>query len=129
MATVDGLREGAVQERILYIKLMNRPRAGDGQGEHGADRGRLDHRAKGLIATDAGSLGEATKNPASLVLFQRPVEIELVLKNPPTGDDVKANEARDKIPSVVCDQGSKFLFHGATPIRINEGGADRGGHR
>jgi hypothetical protein len=29
-AAVDGLREGVVQERIFYIKLMNGPGAGDG---------------------------------------------------------------------------------------------------
>jgi hypothetical protein len=118
-----------VQERILHIKLMNRPGAGDSQGEDSADRGRLDHRAEGLIVVDIGSLGEATKNPASLVPFQGAVRIELVLENPLAGDDVGANEARDKIPGVVGDQGSKFFFHGATPIWIDEGGADGGGHR
>jgi hypothetical protein len=108
---------------------MNRPGAGDGQGEHGADHGWLDHRTEGLIVVDAGSLGEAVKNPTSLVPFQRVVEIKLVLKNPLTGDDVGANGARDKIPGVVNDQCSKFFFHGAAPIRINKGGADGGGHR
>jgi hypothetical protein len=68
MAAVDCLREGVVQERVLHIKLMNRPGAGDDQGERGADRGRLDQGAKGFIIVDAWLLGEATKNPASLVL-------------------------------------------------------------
>jgi hypothetical protein len=108
---------------------MNRPGAGDGQGEDGADRGRLDHRAEGLIVVNAGSLGEAVKNPASLVPFQGAVGIKLVLKNSLTGDDVGANGARDKIPGVVGDQGSKFFFHSMTPIWIDEGGADGGGHR
>jgi hypothetical protein len=108
---------------------MNRPGAGDGQREDGADCGRLDHRAEGLIVVDAGSLGEAAKNPASLVPFQGAVGIELVLENSLVGDDVGANGARDKIPSVVGDQGSKFFFHGTVPIWIDEGGADGGGHR
>jgi hypothetical protein len=47
---------------------MNRPGAGDGLGEHDADYGWLDF--EGLIVVDAGLLGEATKNPTSLVLFQ-----------------------------------------------------------
>jgi hypothetical protein len=129
LAAVDGLQEGAVQERILHIELMNRPGVGDSQGEDSADHGRLDHRAEGLIVVNAGSLGEAAKNPASLVSFQGAVGIELVLENPLVGDDVGANGARDKILGVVGDQGSKFFFHGATPIWIDEGGTDEGGHR
>jgi hypothetical protein len=61
---------------------MNQPGAGDGMGEHGADRGRLDHRAEGIIIVDAGSLGEAMKDPASLVPLQRAIGVELVYKNP-----------------------------------------------
>jgi hypothetical protein len=108
---------------------MNGPRVGDGQGEHSADHFWLDHQTKCCIIVDAGSLGEGAKNLVSLVPFQRVVGIELVLKNSLTGDDVGANEVRDKIPSVVGDQGSKFFFHGTAPIRIDEGGMDRGGHR
>jgi hypothetical protein len=52
-----------------------------------------------------------------------------VIENPLAGDDIGANGARDKIPGVVGDQGSKFFFHGATLIWIDEGGADGGGHR
>jgi hypothetical protein len=74
------------------------------------------------------SLGEVTKNPVSLVPFHGVVKIKLVLKNPLAGDDVGANGARDKILGVVDDQGSKFFFHGAVPIRIDEGGVDAGGH-
>jgi hypothetical protein len=129
LPVVDSLREGVVHERILHIKLMNRPGAEDGQGEHGADRGRLDHRDEGLIVVDVRSLGEAAKDPTSLIPFQRVVEVELVLENPFAGDDVRANGARDKIPCVFGDQGNKFFFHGAAPVQIDECDADRGGHR
>jgi hypothetical protein len=54
---------------------MNGPGAGDVQGEHRVDRGRLDHWAEGLIVVDTGSLGEATKDPASLVPFRRDVGV------------------------------------------------------
>jgi hypothetical protein len=117
-----------VQEHIFHIELMNRPGAGDSYGEDSADRGRLDHRAEGLIVVNVGSLGEAAKNPVSLVPFQGAIRIELVLENALAGDDVGANGVTDKIPGVVGDQGSKFFFHGATLIWIDEGGADRGGH-
>jgi hypothetical protein len=105
LAAVDGLREDVVLEHILHIELMNRPEAGDNQGEHGADRGRLDYRAEGLIIVDVGSLGEAAKNPTSLVPFYGAVGIKLVPKNPLVGDDVGPNGARDKIPGVVDDHG------------------------
>jgi hypothetical protein len=81
-----------------------------------------------LIVVNTGSLGEATKDPASLVPFQRAVKVELVLENLFVGDDVGSNGARDKIPGVVGDQGSKFIFHGAMPVWIDEGNADGGGH-
>jgi hypothetical protein len=103
LAIVDGLREGAVQEHILHIELMNRPGAGDDQREHSAGRGRLDRRAKGLIVVDARSLGEAAKNPTSFVPVQGAVRIELVPENPLADDDVGANGATDKISSVVGD--------------------------
>jgi hypothetical protein len=63
-----------MQERVLHIKLMNRPGARDGSGEHGAGHGRLDHRAEGLIVVDAGSLGEA------LYHSMEPSELNLCLK-------------------------------------------------
>jgi hypothetical protein len=52
-----------------------------------------------------------------------------VLEDPFVGDYIGANGVRDKISCVVGDQGIKFLFHGAAPVQINEGGTDRGGHR
>jgi hypothetical protein len=51
-----------------------------------------------------------------------------VLEDPFTGDNVGANGARDKISSIVGDQGSKLFFDGAMSVRINEGGVDRAGH-
>jgi hypothetical protein len=69
-----------MQEHILHIKLMNGPGVRDGQGDHYADRGQLDHRDEGLIIVDAGLLGEAVKDPASLVPFQKPSELNLCLK-------------------------------------------------
>jgi hypothetical protein len=118
-----------MQEHILHIKLMNRSGAGDSKGEHGADHGRLDHRANGLIVVDIGSLGEAANDSASLVPFKRVVGVELMLENSFSSDDVGANRARDKISGVIGDQGNKFFFHGTTPVRIDEGGVDTGGHR
>jgi hypothetical protein len=108
---------------------MNGPGVRDGQGDHYVDRGRLDHRDEGLIVVNAGLLGEAAKDPASLVPFQKAFGVELVLENLFVGDDIRANGERDKISCVVDDQGSKFFFHGVVPVLIDEGRADAGGPR
>jgi hypothetical protein len=77
-----------MQKHILYIKLVNRPGARDDQGEHGVYCGQLDYWVEGLIVVDAESLGEATKNPTSLVPVQGAIRIELVLENPLVVDNV-----------------------------------------
>jgi hypothetical protein len=73
-----------VYEHILHIELVNRLGAGDGQGEHGADRSRLDHRVEGLIVVDVGSLGEAVKKlrrtQGALYRSKEPSELNLCLK-------------------------------------------------
>jgi hypothetical protein len=108
---------------------MNRPGTGDNQGKHGANRGRLDHRAEGLIVVDVGPLGEVAKDLTSLVSVQRAIGVELLLENLFAGDNVGANGARDKISGVVGDHDSKFFFHGTMPVRVEEGGTYEGGHR
>jgi hypothetical protein len=108
---------------------MNRPEARDGLGEHYADGGRLNHQAEGLIVVDIGPLGEAAKNPASLVPFQDAIGVKLVLEYPFVGDDVGVNMTREKLPSVVGDQSIRFFFHGTTPGWVGKGDANGGGHR
>jgi hypothetical protein len=93
------------------------------------DHGRLDNWTEGLIIVDVGSLGKVVKYPMSLVSFQRAVGVELVLKNPFVGDDARANGVMDKTTVVVGDQGSKFFFHDAVIVWIDESITDGGGHR
>jgi hypothetical protein len=69
------------------------------------------------------------KDPASLLPLQRAARVELVLENLFAGDDVGANRARNKIPCVVGDQGSKLFYHGAALVQIGEGGMNGGGHQ
>jgi hypothetical protein len=108
---------------------MNRPEARDGLGEHCADGGRLNHQAEGLIVVDIGLLGEAAKNPASLVPFQDAIGVKLVLEDPFVGDNIGVNMTREKLPSVVGDQSIIFFFHGTTLGWVGKGDANGGGHR
>jgi hypothetical protein len=89
---------------------------------------RLDNRTKSLIVIDIEPLGEAAKNPASLVQFQGAIGVELVLEDPFASDNVGANRMRDKIPSVVADQIIVFFLHGTAQGRVGEGSMDGGGH-
>jgi hypothetical protein len=52
-----------------------------------------------------------------------------VLEDPFAGDDIRANRTRDKLPSIIGDQSIIFFFHGTTPGRVGEGGADGGRHQ
>jgi hypothetical protein len=69
LAIVDCIWESTMYEHILHIKLVDGSGAWDGQGKYCADGGRLDNQAECLIVVDARPLGEAAKNPTSLVLF------------------------------------------------------------
>jgi hypothetical protein len=69
-----------MQEYVLHIKLVDRPGMGDGQGEHRVNGCWLDHRVEGLIIVDVRALGEAAKDPTSLVPLQVPSELDLCLK-------------------------------------------------
>jgi hypothetical protein len=91
--------------------------------------GWLDNWAESLIVVDAGTLGEAAKNPTSLVPFKGAIRVEHVLEDPFASDEVGANRMRDKIPSVVGDQNIIFFLHGTTSRRVSEGSTDGGGHR
>jgi hypothetical protein len=93
------------------------------------DRGWLDHWAEGLIVVDTGPLGEAAKDPTSLVPLHDAVKVELVLEDPFVGDDIGDNRMREKISSIVPDQSIILSLHGAVPGQVSEGGADGGGHR
>jgi hypothetical protein len=63
-------------------------------------------------------------DPSSLVSFQSAIKAELVLEDPFASDDVGFNGPGNEILGVVGDQGIKFFFHCATPIRISELASD-----
>jgi hypothetical protein len=100
---------------------------GEGEGEYDADGGELDDEAKSLIIVHAGSLGEAPKNPASLIAAEGAIRSQLVAKEPLASDHIGTGRTWHQVPSVVGKQGRILLLHGLTPVRVGEGGADRGG--
>jgi hypothetical protein len=71
-----------LEEGILDAELMDRPVPGEGEGEDGANGGELDDEAEGLVVVHSGALGEASKDPTSLIAVEGAVRGQLVEKEP-----------------------------------------------
>jgi hypothetical protein len=101
LAAVDSLSEGAMEEGILHIELLNRPVMGDSSDEYCAHGGRFHNRVEGLIVVDSGALSETPKDPASLVAIEGPVSAELVCEDLFASDDVGALKSWNKVPLLI----------------------------
>jgi len=112
-----------VEEGILHVELADRPIPGRSNAEHGADRGRLDDRAEGLVVVDAGLLGETADDPARLVPGEGTVGVEFVLEQPLPSNNVSTRGPRDKAPSAIVDQRLVLIGHRSAPIGVGEGAA------
>jgi hypothetical protein len=67
LSAVDCLHQGAVEEGVLHIKLVDRPVPGQSESQDSPDGGRLDHRTKSLVVVNPRTLSEAPEHIASLV--------------------------------------------------------------
>jgi hypothetical protein len=101
LAAVDSLSEGAMEEGILHIELLNRPVMGDSSGEHRAHGGRFQNWVESLVVVNSGALSETPKDPASLVAIESPVSAELVHEDPFASDDVGALRSWNKVPGPI----------------------------
>ena len=109
-----------MEESILHVELMDRPVPRVCQGEDSANGGWFDDRDEGLVVINTEALCKSAKDPTSLVSFQGTISMKLVFENPFSSDHIGLGRARDKIPSVVVQEGSEFFFHGLTPVRISK---------
>jgi hypothetical protein len=126
LAAVDSLSEGAMEEGILHIELLNRPVMEDSSGEHRAHGGRFLNWAESLVVVDSGALSETLKDPASLVAIEGPISTELVCEDSFVSDDVGTLRPWNKVPCPITHQGLVLIFNSRTPIGIDEGSADGG---
>jgi hypothetical protein len=69
-----------VEEGILDVELMDCLVPREGKGEDGANSGKLDDGAKGLVVVHSEVLGEAPKDPTGLVAVEGAVRGKLVVK-------------------------------------------------
>jgi hypothetical protein len=54
LTTENSLAEGAVEEGVLHIELLNLPVAGDSKSEHHANGGRFHNQVESLFAAISG---------------------------------------------------------------------------
>src|SRR6185437_14872475 len=94
-----------------------------------AHRSGLPDRAEGLIIVHTRSLSEPPENPASLVALQCAVNPTLVRPDPLASHHIATRRTRHEVPRLVGKKSRGLLFHRATPVRIRQGVADRGGYR
>jgi hypothetical protein len=122
----NNLAEGAVEEDVLHIELLNGPVTGDSSSEHHANDGWFHNRAESLIVVDPGVLSGTPKDPASLVAIEGPVGMKLVSENPLASDDVGATRPGDKLPGPIAYQGPILVLHSRMPIGVRKRSTDKG---
>ena len=76
----DLLLEVTMKKGVGDVHLVHRPGTGNRKVENRAYRTGLDHRSKGVGEVDAGSLPEATNNPACFVAVESTIGRSLCLK-------------------------------------------------
>jgi hypothetical protein len=129
LAAVVSLSEGAMEEDILHIELLNQPVMGDNSGEHRAHGGRFHNWAESHVIVNSGALSETPKDPASLVAIEGPVGAELVREDSFASDNIGAMRSWNKVPGPITHQGPVLILHSCVPIEIGEGSADEGWDR
>jgi hypothetical protein len=112
------LIQGAMEESILHIKLVNWLGARQSQSENHPDCGWLDNWSERFIIVNARLLCEAAKDPTSFVAVKRAIRLELVMKNPLASDEVDTRRARHQGPGVIVLQSVKLGLHSLTPGRV-----------
>jgi hypothetical protein len=77
---------------------------------------RLDDRAKCLIVVHPRALSEPPEDPTSLVPVKRAIRLQLVLEDPPAGDDIGPRRLKNQVLCVVRQQGLVLLPHSAMTV-------------
>jgi hypothetical protein len=127
LSAVDRLHQGAVEEGVRHVELVDRPVPG--QSQNSPDGGRLDHRTEGLVVVDPGALGEAPEHIAGFVPLQGPVAVQLQLEDPLLGDHVGVEGRGHQVPDVVSLESRVLRFHGTSPLGVGKRTTDSRGHR
>jgi hypothetical protein len=126
LAAIDSLSEGAMEEGIFHIELLNQPVMGHSSGEHHAHGGQFHNRTESLIVVDSGALSETPKDLVSLVAIEGPISAELMCEDQFANDNVGALRSWNKVLYPITHQGPILILHSRAPIGIHEGSTDGG---
>ena len=108
-----------MEESILDVQLVNRPRARHSQCKNNADYGRLDDWTESLLIINLWALSETSKHPPDLVTIKRAISQKLMTINPFTGDDVNTGRTGNQSPCVVGQECIKLGLHRCSPVGIS----------
>ena len=115
-----------MKEGIGDVHLVHRPITGDLKVENRAYRAGLDDRSEGVGEVDAGTLSEATNDPARFIAIKGTIGTKLVLEDPLPGNHVGVPGTGNKLPRPVAQQGVKLLLHRSHPERVTKSGPNGG---
>jgi hypothetical protein len=127
LSAVDRLHQGAVEECVLHVELVDRPVQGQSESQDSPDGGRPDHQNEGLVVVNSRALGKAPEHIAGLVPLQGPVGMQLQLEDPFPGDHVGAMGTQHQVPGVVGLESVVLLFRSASAPRTVVGTGGRTG--
>jgi hypothetical protein len=113
LSAVDRLHQGAMEEGVRHVELVDRPVLGTSQSQNSLDGGRLDHWTEGLVVVDPGALGEASEHIVGLVLVTT----------------LAAGGRGHQVPGVVSLESRVLRFHGTSPLWVEKCTTDSRGHR
>jgi hypothetical protein len=107
----NGVVEGAMEDGVLHIKLLNWSVTGNSSSKQCVDGGWFHNQAESLIVDDPRAVSETPKDPTGFVAIKRPIGTKLMCENPLTGDDVGATGTGDKLPGPIAHQSPILVLH------------------
>ena len=97
--------EVSIEERILHIHLIKRPTTNSSHNNKTSDKYKVSNRSKFFLIVNAILLSKALSNEASLVSFNRSINLDLDLVNPPTTYYRLTRRQINHIPSMILMKG------------------------
>lgn len=120
--------ESALEERIVDVKLFDRPSSGDRKLQDQTNCNRLDDRTKCLGIVHSVLLCVTTSNPARLIPVNRTISKIFDSMDPPRTNNMLRWQRRNQFKSMVSNLSIILSTHRTSPILISHGLAQGSGN-